>query len=126
MSGNGKFIFPTVLPLDFQEQAYMKLVAFGAAVSPINQGVFLKDIPEELEIPQSRLAQSLGASPMRISHDINGNRSIPADLALRPGRYFGQSPRSRLKLQSRYDLDIAEDTFSERVIREARPLNDVM
>ncbi len=104
----------------------MKLVAPDASVSPIHPGVFLKDLLEELENSQRRLAQSLAASPMRISRIINGNRSITAELALRLGRYFGQSPRYWLNLQSRYDLDIAEDTSSERVIREVRSLNDVM
>ncbi|MHB9028099.1 MAG: helix-turn-helix transcriptional regulator [Candidatus Latescibacterota bacterium] len=37
------------------------------------------------------------------------------------GRFFGQSPRYWLNLQSRYDMDLAEDQFSEQVDREVRP-----
>ena len=48
-------------------------------------------------------------------------RPITAELALRLGRYFGQSPRYWLNLQSRYDMDVAEDELGKRVAREVRP-----
>ncbi len=62
---------------------------------------------------------------MRISHIVHGRRPVTAELALRLGRYFGQSPRYWLNLQSRYDMDVAEDTLSERVVREVRPFKAV-
>jgi hypothetical protein len=41
------------------------------------------------------------------------------ELAL--GRYLGQSPRYWVNLQSRYDMDVAEEVFGDRVAREVRP-----
>jgi type I site-specific restriction endonuclease len=37
-------------------------------------------------------------------------------------RYFGQNPRYWLNLHTRYDMDVAEDAFGERVVRKVRPL----
>jgi addiction module HigA family antidote len=59
---------------------------------------------------------------MRINHLVKGRRPLTAELALRLGRYFGQSPWYWINLQSRYDMDVAEDSLSERVAREVRPL----
>jgi addiction module HigA family antidote len=49
---------------------------------------------------QARFA--IGASAIRMSHLINGRRPVTADLALRPARFFDQTPLSWLNLQSRY------------------------
>ena len=62
---------------------------------------------------------------MRISHVVRGKRAVTAELALRFGHYFGQSPRYWLNLQNRYDMDIAEDALGERVAREVRPFTAV-
>jgi antitoxin HigA-1 len=59
---------------------------------------------------------------MRINHVVNGKRPVTAELALRLGRYFGQSPRYWINLQSRYDVDVAEDALSKRVEREVHPM----
>ena len=43
------------------------------------------------------------------------------DTALRLARYFHTSPQFWLNLQSRYDLEIAQEThLVERVIKEVR------
>jgi len=77
-------------------------------------------------LSQYRLARDLGVPAMRINHVINGKRPVTAELALRLGRYFGQDPRYWLNLQSRYDMDIAEDVLSEQVAREVQPFMAVM
>ena len=71
------------------------------------------------------LAKKHGVPAMRISHVAHGKRPVTAELALRLGRYFGQSPRYWLNLQSRYDMDMAEDTLGDRVGREVRPFKTV-
>jgi addiction module HigA family antidote len=91
-------------------------------IPPVHPGIYLKELLMELSITQYQLARNLGVSPMRISHIVKGNRPVTAELALRIGRYFGQSPRYWLNLQSRYDMDRAEEEFSELVNREVRPL----
>ena len=89
-------------------------------IDPIHPGVYLKEILDELGLSQYRLAQELGVPAMRISHIVRGQRPMTAELALRLGRYLDQSPRYWLHLQSRYDVDMAEDQVGSRVIREVR------
>ena len=91
-------------------------------IAPVHPGVYLKQLLDELKISQYRLAQDLGVPAMRVNHVVHGKRPVTAELALRLGRYFGQNPRYWINLQTRYDMDIAEDFLSERVAREVRPL----
>lgn len=95
-------------------------------IAPVHPGRYLKELLEELKISQYRLAQDLGVPAMRINHVVNGKRPVTAELALRLGRYFGQSPRYWMNLQSRYDMDITEDALSEQVEREVHPLRAVV
>jgi addiction module HigA family antidote len=89
-------------------------------IAPMHPGVYLKEILDGWGLSQNRLAQELGVPPMRISHVVRGRRPMTAELALRLGRYLDQSPRYWLHLQSRYDIDLAEDRVGSRVIREVR------
>ena len=91
-------------------------------VPPVHPGAYLKELLVELKISQYRLARDLGVPAMRISLVVNGKRPVTAELALRLGRYFGQNPRYWMNLQTRYDMDIAQDGLSEQVTREVRPL----
>jgi addiction module HigA family antidote len=91
-------------------------------IPPVHPGIYLKELLDELDISQYRLAKNLGVSPMRINHVINGKRPVTAELALRLGRYFSQNPGYWINLQSRYDMDIAEDELLERVEREVQPM----
>jgi antitoxin HigA-1 len=92
------------------------------SIPPVHPGVYLKELLDELKLSQYRIAQDLGIPAMRINHVVNGRRPITAELALRLGRYFGQSPRYWINLQGRYDMDVAEDSMSAQVTREVRPL----
>jgi len=94
-------------------------------ISPVHPGTYLKELLEELELSQYRLAQDIGVTAMRVSHVVRGQRPITAELALRLGRYFRQSPRFWLNLQSRYDMDVTEDQFGERVTQEVQPYKAV-
>ena len=91
-------------------------------IRPVHPGVYLKELLSELKISQYRLAKGIGVPAMRVSLVVNCKRPVTADLALRLGRYFGQNPRYWMNLQSRYDMDVAEDALSERVMSEVRPL----
>jgi addiction module HigA family antidote len=91
-------------------------------IAPVHPGVYLKELLDELNLSQYRLARELGVPAMRINHLVKGRRPLTAELALRLGRYFGQSPWYWINLQRRYDMDVAEDSLSERVAREVRPL----
>jgi len=91
-------------------------------ISPIHPWVYLKEMLDELNISQYRLAQDLGVPAMRINHVIHGKRPVTAELALRLGRYFNQNPRYWINLQSRYDMDVVEDALADRISLEIRPL----
>ncbi len=91
-------------------------------IAPVHPGAYLKELLDELALSQYRLAKDIGVPAMRVSYVVNGKRPITAEFALRLGRYLGQNPRYWLNIQSRYDMDIAEDTLSEQVAREIRPL----
>ena len=67
-------------------------------------GRLLKRELEARRLSANRLALDLGVPSGRITDILNGRRSITADAALRLGRYFGNSPRFWLDLQSQYDL----------------------
>src|SRR3990170_5493229 len=94
-------------------------------IAPVHPGIYLKELLEELGLSQYRLAQEIRVPAMRISHVVRGKRPVTAELALRLGRYFGQSPRYWLNLQSRYDMDVAEEELGERVAQEVRPFKAV-
>jgi addiction module HigA family antidote len=90
-------------------------------IPPVHPGAYLKELLDELALSQYRLAKDIAVPAMRINYVINGKRPVTAELALRLGRYFGQNPRYWLNLQSRYDMDLAEDTLSVQVDRQVRP-----
>lgn len=71
-----------------------------------------------LGLRQSHLAQAIGVAPIRISQIIRGQRAITADTAMRLARYFGTSAAVWLRLQVRYDLEVAERELSDRINRE--------
>jgi addiction module HigA family antidote len=73
-----------------------------------------------LGLTQYRLAHDIGVTPIRISQIVNGERSITVDTAMRLARYFGTSAAVWLRLQVRYDLEVAEKELSPRINREVK------
>jgi addiction module HigA family antidote len=88
-------------------------------LSPIHPGeVLLEDFMKPLGLSQYRLAHDLGIAPIRVSQIVHGQRSITTDTALRLARYFGTSATVWLRLQVRYDLEVAEKELGDRIRRE--------
>jgi len=73
-----------------------------------------------LGLSQYRLAHDIGVTPIRISQIINGQRAITVDTAMRLARYFGTSAAVWLRLQVRYDLEVAEQELSDKINREVK------
>jgi len=91
------------------------------SLSPIHPGeVLLEDFMKPLGLSQYRVAQDIGVTPIRISQIVNGQRSITVDTAMRLARYFGTSAAVWLRLQVRYDLEVAERDLSDRINREVK------
>lgn len=82
---------------------------------PIHPGEFLRETLDELGISQAQFARTIGVSPMRVSHVVNGARPVTAELALLFGRAFGQSPQYWLNLQATYDLKTAESAMGKQL-----------
>ena len=90
---------------------------------PIHPGeVLLEDFMKPLGLSQYRLAKDLGVTPIRISQIVNGKRAVTVDTAMRLARYFGTSPEVWLRLQIRYDLEIAQEKLSEGINRDVKIL----
>jgi addiction module HigA family antidote len=90
-------------------------------LSPIHPGeVLLEDFMKPLGLTQYRLAHDIGVTPIRISQIVNGQRSITVDTAMRLARYFSTSAEVWLRLQVRYDLEVAEKQLSKKINREVK------
>ena len=88
---------------------------------PVHPGeVLLEDFMKPLGLSQYRLAQDLGVPALRISQIVHGKRAVTADTALRLARYFDTSANVWMRLQARYDLEIAEAELAERVEQEVK------
>lgn len=81
----------------------------------IHPGEFLAETLQELGVSQAEFARTIGVSPMRISHVINGTRPVTAELALLFGRVFDQSPQYWLNLQTTFDLKTAAASIGPRL-----------
>ncbi len=90
--------------------------------NPVHPGEVLKlDFMEPLGISAYRLAKETGISAQHIGRIINGARGVSGDVALRLARFFGTSAELWMNLQSRYELDIAEDQAGKEIVRTVTP-----
>jgi len=90
---------------------------------PIHPGeVLVEDFMKPLGLSQYRVAKDLDIPALRISQIARGKRSVTADTALRLARYFGTSAAVWMRLQARYDLEIAEAKTIKRINREVKIL----
>ena len=91
----------------------------GKKMPPIHPGkILLEEFLEPMSISQYRISKDISVPPRRINEIVHGKRSITADTALRLGKFFGMTPQFWLNLQSRYDLEVAEDSLKNRLENE--------
>ena len=83
--------------------------------------ILLEDYMKPMGLTQNGLARALGVAPRRVNEIIHAKRAITLDTSLRLGRYFGQSPRFWLNVQTECDLRNAKQLM-ERVAREVHPM----
>ncbi len=92
-------------------------------LKPVHPGEILR---EEFMVPlglsMNKMAMDLRVPVTRIADIVNKRRGITADTALRFARYFKNSPTFWMHLQTRYDLETAEDEIAARVERDVQPL----
>ena len=89
---------------------------------PVHPGeILLEEYLKPLGISQNKLGRDLGVPAQRINEIVRSQRSITVDTALRLARYFQTTPQFWLNLQSRYELEMAQETrLVERITREVR------
>jgi antitoxin HigA-1 len=70
----------------------------------------------------NKLALDLRVPVTRIADIVAERRGLSPDTALRLGRYFKTTPRFWLNLQTKYDLEVAEDENLAKIERDVRPI----
>ena len=95
-------------------------------LKPVHPGEILK---EEFMVPlglsMNKMAMDLRVPVTRIADIVNERRGITADTALRFARYFKNTAAFWMNLQTRYDLEVAEDQLADKVERDVQPLEAV-
>jgi antitoxin HigA-1 len=88
-------------------------------MTPVHPGeILLEEFLKPMGISQNHLAIGIRVPARRINEIVLGKRRVTADTALRLSRYFGNSARFWLGLQTDYDIDLAEDEFGETINKE--------
>jgi addiction module HigA family antidote len=91
-------------------------------IAPIHPGEVLREeFMAPLQLSANALALALRVPATRVSEIVNERRGITADTALRLARYFDMTPAFWMNLQSRYDLEMAEEASAENICREIQP-----
>jgi addiction module HigA family antidote len=86
---------------------------------PIHPGqILFEEFLQPMGISQYRLAKDTNVPPRRINEIVHSKRVITADTALRLGKFFNMSPQFWMNLQSRYELELAEDKLEDRLGKE--------
>ena len=94
--------------------------------NPIHPGeILLEEYLKLLGLSQNRLARSLRITPKTISEIVLGKRGISPEMSIRFGKFFGQSPRFWLNLQTEYDFRCALRQ-QKRLTADVRVLKDLM
>ena len=92
-------------------------------LKPVHPGEILhEEFMKPLGLSMNKLAVDLRVPVTRIADIVGERRGITADTALRLARYFRNAPVFWMNLQTRYDLEVAEDELSAKVERDVQPL----
>lgn len=90
---------------------------------PLHPGQLLTSLLEDIGLNAKEVALALRIPPNRFVQILNGERDISAETALRLARYFKTTIRLWTNLQTKYDLDSAEDRVGEAIGYQVRPLD---
>lgn len=66
--------------------------------------ILLEEYLKPLAVSQNALARALNVTPKTVSEIVLGKRGVSAEMSIRLGRFFGQSPRFWLNLQAEHDF----------------------
>ena len=95
-----------------------QIIIRGKTMKPIHPGRVLKRELAARNLSANKLALAIRVPSGRITQILNEKRGITAETALRLSRYFGNSARFWVNLQSRYELALAERNIGARINAE--------
>ena len=88
---------------------------------PIHPGEVLReDFMKPNGLTAYRVAKDIGVPALRINQIVKGERGISADTALRLARYFGTSAAVWVRMQARYELEMAQTELEKRIGKEVK------
>ena len=92
-------------------------------LKPAHPGEILREeFMAPLGLSMNKMAMDLRVPVTRIADIVNEKRGITAETALRFARYFNNSPVFWMNLQTRYELEVAQDELAANVDRDVQPL----
>ena len=84
-----------------------------ADFAPTHPGeILMTEFLEPMGITQYRIAKAIDVPARRINEIVHGKRAITADTALRLSRALGLSDMFFIKMQARYEAEIARDKLA--------------
>jgi addiction module HigA family antidote len=90
-------------------------------LAPVHPGeVLLEDFMKPNGLTAYRVAKDIGVPPLRINQIVKGERGISAGTALRLARYFGTSAEVWVRIQARYELEMAQNELERRIGKEVK------
>src|SRR5260370_7804859 len=88
---------------------------------PVHPGeVLLEDFMKPHGLTSYRVAKDIGVPALRINQIVKGKRGISADTALRLARYFGTSAEVGVRMQARYELELAHTKFDSSTAKAVK------
>ncbi len=103
--------------------ASLRESSMAKKLKPVHPGEILREeFMTPLGLSMNKMAMALRVPVTRIADIVNERRGITADTALRFARYFKNSAAFWMNLQTRYDLEVAEDEIAAKVARDVQPL----
>jgi antitoxin HigA-1 len=92
-------------------------------LKPVHPGEILREeFMEPLGLSMNKVATDLRVPVTRIAEIYHERRGITTDTALRLAGYLNTTAAFWLNLQSRYELQVAEDREAAKIARDVRPL----
>ena len=86
--------------------------------APIHPGEILsEEFLGPIGVSKYQLAKSIGVPALRISQIVRSKRSVTADTALRLSKYFGLNDSYWLRLQARFDEQVAKQELARELAR---------
>jgi len=92
-------------------------------IPPVHPGEILKkEFLDPMELSQRAFARRIDVPANRVNQIVRGRRGITGDTAIRLGLALNTSPEMWLRLQTRYELEKAEDESEPDLKRKIKPI----